>query len=312
MAGHEGSSLAPCVNGCNLPAFEGGQTEPAMTIKLTFAFSVAAGALIGLVSLPAQETEVAPGVLQVGNISSAEIAESSGLIPSRRAKGVYWTHNDSGPDRMYGMTPDGTVVSQIELQGMGLNDCEDIAATPGRVYLADIGNNDRNRDEVYVYAVREPKPTASGELRPVKQWTLSYPNDPFDAESLLISRGSGYIIAKELTGGNVRVYRFPLSGKSRGQLQEQCELNVDAPAGGADLTADGRRLAVITREGAYLFLLKGRIPTSGTLEPALFVPFSHEQMEGCCFTRDGLLVTAESGDVYLFTDPLFRLGGARR
>jgi hypothetical protein len=213
---------------------------------------------------------------------------------------------------MYGMMADGTVVSEIQLQDMGLDDCEDIAATPGRIYLGDIGNNDRSRDEVHVYAVREPKPTASGELRPVKHWTLSYPDEPFDAESLLISRGSGYVIAKELTGGNVRVYRFPLRGKSRGQLQEQCELDVDAPAGGADLTADGRRLAVITREGAYLFLLKGRIPTAGTLEPALFVPFSHEQMEGCCFTREGLLVTAESGDVYLFTDPLFRLGGRRR
>jgi hypothetical protein len=87
------------------------------------------------------------------------------------------------------------------------------------------------------------------------------------------------------------LYRFPLSGKARTSvaLKEQCRLDVDAPVGGADLTPDGRRLAVITREGAYLFQLKGRIPAEGKLDPALFVPFAHDQMEGCCFTRDGLL-----------------------
>jgi hypothetical protein len=98
----------------------------------------------------------------------------------------------------------------------------------------------------------------------------------------------------------------PFGRKGNVTLQEQCRLNVDAPVSGADLTADGRRLAVITREGAYLFQLKGGIPARGQLEPTLFVPFAKEQMEGCAFTREGLLVTAESGEIYLFTDPLFR------
>src|SRR5688500_15091707 len=133
----------------------------------------------------AQQTEVAPGVLQVGAIQNPAIAESSGLIPSRRGKGVYWTHNDSGPDVLYALQADGTPVSEFKITDAEIDDWEDIAGTPGRLYLADIGNNDRNRSEVFVYAINEPKPTVTRDLPAVRRWTLNYPDEPFDAESLI-------------------------------------------------------------------------------------------------------------------------------
>ena len=221
-----------------------------MIVKFILACCMVASAVSIPQSLHAQGTEVAPGVLQVGTIQNPDIAESSGLIPSRRGKGVFWTHNDSGPDVLYALQADGTAVSEFPIKDADIEDLEDIAGTPGRLYLADIGNNDRNRSTVSVYAINEPKPTTPREIPVVRQWTLNYPDEPFDAESLLILRGNGYIIAKELSGGEVSVYRFPLGRKGNVTLQEQCRLNVDAPVSGADLTADGRRLAVITREGA--------------------------------------------------------------
>lgn len=259
----------------------------------------------------AQSNEVAPGVLLLGTIQSGDIPESSGVIPSRRGRGVFWTHNDSGADTLYALTTDGTLVSQYKLKDTELKNCEDIASTPGRLYLADIGNNSGSRNSVDVYVVPEPNPKRSGEVRPVKRWELNYPDDPFDAESLFISRGFGYVIQKE--SGNAHVFRFRLSGRGTERtLEEQCELDLNASAGGADITPDGKRLAVITNEGAHLFALPGRIPSEGTLEPVLFVPFALDRMEGCAFTRDGLLVTAESGEILLFTDPQFRLRtGAR-
>src|SRR5438477_246634 len=83
----------------------------------------------------------------------------------------------------------------------------------------------------------------TNELRVVKQWTLSYPGNPFNAESLVLARGYGYIIEKE--SGNAHVFRFKLSGGTDKTLEEQCKLNMNAPAAGADITADKRRLAVI-------------------------------------------------------------------
>jgi hypothetical protein len=83
---------------------------------------------------------------------------------------------------------------------------------------------------------------------------------------------------------------------------------VDAAPTGADITSDRRRLAVITDEGAYLFQFAGgRIATSGQIDPTLSVPYGKAGMEGCAFTRGGLLVTAESGEILLFTNPLFRI-----
>jgi hypothetical protein len=254
----------------------------------------------------AQGTEVAPGVLMIGTIQSADIAESSGIAPSRRGKGLFWTHNDSGADTLYALTPAGEVTGSYKLKDTELQNWEDIVSAPGRIYAADIGNNDANRNSVNIYAFPEPNPRRSGEVKPLRAWKIDYPDDPFDAESFFLSKGYGYVIEKE--SGNAHVFRFKLNGRGTDRtLEEQCELNLDAPAAGADITSDNKRLAVITSAGAYLFALPGKVPASGTLEPALFVPFSLDRMEGCAFTRDGLIVTAESGEILLFTDPQFRL-----
>ena len=253
-----------------------------------------------------QGTEVAPGVLMIGTIQSADIPESSGIASSRRGKGLFWTHNDSGADMLYALTPAGDVTASYKLKDTELQNWEDIASAPGRIYAADIGNNGANRNSVNVYAFPEPNPRRSGEVKPLRTWKLEYPDDPFDAESFFLSRGYGYVIQKE--GGNAHVFRFKLNGRGTDRtLEEQCKLNLDAPAAGADITSDNKRLAVITSAGAYLFALRGKVPTSGTLEPTLFVPFSLDRMEACAFTRDGLIVTAESGEILLFTDPQFRL-----
>ena len=258
----------------------------------------------------ADSIEVAPGVLQLGTIQNPEIVEGSGLIPSRRNRGWFWTHNDSGPDLLFAIAPDGSGTNSYHIKDADLQDWEDIALSGGRLYIADIGNNDADRKHVDVYAISEPKLKRSGELRPARRWTLDYPDKPFDAESLFISRGYGYIIQKE--GGVAHTFRFKLRARGDVTLQEQCKLDIGSPAAGADLTPDGKRLAVITRDGAFLFTFQRKIPSEGTIEPTLFVPFSHEQMEGCCFTRDGLLVTSETREIYLFTDPQFQLrSGAR-
>lgn len=251
----------------------------------------------------AQQTEVAPGVLHLGTLQNPSITESSGVSASRRFRGAYWTHNDGGDPRLYGFSSNGTASGEWTVENLKLRDWEDIAVSGSRIYIADVGNN--HGDPGDVYAVEEPDPRQSGILRVLNHWVLNYPGSPFDAESFFISRGYGYLIEKGL--GNSHVYRFKLAGRSAGVLEKQCLLNTDSPVTGGDITSDNRRLAVITDSGAYLFLLPARVPSSGMLQPALFVPYALAGMEGCAFTRDGLIVTAETGDILLFTDPLFRI-----
>lgn len=258
--------------------------------------------LLTFSNMTAQPVEVAPGVLQLGFLDGGNVNESSGVGLSRRVRGVFWTHNDDGDAVLYGFTTNGVPVSEWTIDGLNTRDWEDIATVGGRVYIADIGNNQGNPGDIYI--VPEPNPRKSGTLRVRRHIELDYSGEPFDAESFFISRGYGYLIEKE--SGNAHVHRFKLSGRNAGKVEEQCTLNTDAPVGGADITRDNKRLAVITDQGAYLFLLPRKVPSEGTLEPTLFVPVSLAGMEGCAFTRDGLLVTAETGEILMFTDPLFK------
>ena len=244
----------------------------------------------------------------LGRLQNTNVNESSGVVISRRGRNAFWTHND-GDNNLFAFTTNGRPLGKWSISAPDFTDWEDVAWSPGRIYVADIGNNGLTNFIARVYAVPEPGPTFSGNL-PVKNvWRLTYPNnEPFDSESLLVFRKHGYLIAKNLEGGEARVYRFPLGRKRQIELQPICELDVDAPVGGADLTRDGNRLAVITRIGAYLFALPGGFPESGQVEPILFVPHEFERMEGCAFTKDGLLVTAETSEIFLFTDPAFHVG----
>lgn len=256
----------------------------------------------------AQE-EVAPGVLLVGQIQNPEIVESSGVAPARRTRGAFWTHNDSGPDIIYAVGQDGQSLAQWKIKDTEIQNAEDIVANGGRLYIADIGNNDGSREQVAVYAVPEPPTRADGEISPVRIWRLEYPGEPFDAESFFVFKGSGYIISKELSKGEVRLYRFPLNRtKPTTTLEKLGKLNVSDEARGASISSDGKRLAVITGSGAYLFTMPKKIALGedDILEPTLVVPFADNTMEGCAITPEGLLVTSEGRNIYLFTDPLFR------
>ena len=267
---------------------------------LTFILLTATTALL----LP--QEEISPGVSLLGRIGDTNVNESSGVLLSRRGAKAFWTHND-GDNRLWAFTFTGRPLGKWRVSGPILKDFEDIAWSPGRIYIADIGNNERTNFVARVYSVPEPGPTFSGSLPLKNNWNLTYPNnEPFDAESIVIHRRQAYVIAKDLVDGAARVYRFPLGRKRTVELQRVCELNVNAPVGGADLTRDGTRLAVITEIGAYLFQLPGGFPETGRLEPLLFVPHQRERMEGCAFTKDGLLVTAETGEILLFDHLDFR------
>jgi hypothetical protein len=255
---------------------------------------------------PFPTQQVAQGVFLIGQLDTNEINESSGLIVSRRTKGAYWTHND-GDNALFAFTRGGRRLGTWKMGGPVLEDFEDIAWTPGRIYLGDIGNNLLLRTNIHVYSVPEPGATFSGSL-PVKgHWRLTYPNnEPFDAESLFIHGRYGYILSKELVDNSVGFYRFPLR-KRRSELEPMFRLQINSPVAGVDITRDLSRVAFITSRGAYLMFLPGFIPQLGLAGPDLFVNFRFDGMEACCFTPNGLLVTAETGEIFLFTHDLFKV-----
>jgi hypothetical protein len=260
---------------------------------------------------PPAGREVAPDVLQLGAIQSRAISESSGLAASRRYPGTFWTHNDRGSRaRLFAITRDGKLLKDFRLDAVALSDWEDIAIDgEGHLYLGDVGNNNETRTEIAVHQIAEPDPKSDALfVRPARTWRLRYPDQPFDCESLVVHQGHGYVISKVFKDQKAELYRFPLS-EQQGPftLEFVARLPIDSPVTGADLSADGNLLAVVCKAGAYVFRVEGDLTRAGKVKPKR-TKFRHESIEACCFVPEGLLATAESREIYLFTDPAFRPG----
>jgi hypothetical protein len=274
---------------------------------------VASACSPGKAPADAQAADVAPGVRLLGRIQHPLLTESSGVVMSRRHAGTFWTHNDGSSrkrEALYAIDRSGRSLAVYRVDGPRLTDWEDIAIDDqGHLYIGDIGNNDCNRDRLAVHLIDEPDPQsreAQGIVKVVRSWDLRFPDQPFDCESLFVHRDTGYVISKVRHGRNAELLSFPLAPPEAPiVLTKVCQLPITSPATGADLSPDGRLLAVVAHSGAYLFHCDEGFAALATARP-FHVPFAGHHVEGCCFTPDGLLATAESREIYLFTDPRFR------
>ena len=134
-------------------------------------------------------------------INDARITESSGLARDQQA-GAYWTVNDSG-DRgvAYGISPTGKVLGTLNYRAQP-EDVEAVAVFEDRLYIADIGDNNEDRDFVTVYYFDNPR--ASGLTVSYRAWDFAYPDGPHDAETLLVNdKGRLYIVTKGAEGGRL-------------------------------------------------------------------------------------------------------------
>jgi hypothetical protein len=261
----------------------------------------------------AESVAVAPGVQLVGRLQSAAITESSGLTASWRQTNVFWTHNDGGGKRqvLFAINRSGQLLGQWRVTGAALEDWEDIGIDDrGHLFLADIGNNDAKRTTLAVYQVAEPDVTGSTAslVRVARQWTLQFPAQPFDCEAFFVWRDYGYVISKEFKDARADVYRFSLSATDKPvTLERVAELKIDSPVTGAAISRDGKTVGVVAKNGGYAFRVHGDPANIGRVK-ALRAKFRHDHVEACTFVPDGMLATAESREIFLFTGDGFLPG----
>ena len=260
---------------------------------------------------PVPSQEIAPGVRLLARISDPRIKESSGVIASRRYPGVFWTHNDGGGPKkqvLYGIDREGKTRAAFQVTGAMFHDWEDIAIDDaGHLYLGDIGNNDSKKDMLAVYEIDEPDPTlGTGSVSPKRGWKLKFPNAPFDCESLFIWKDYGYVISKVFDHARAQVFRFPLATTDQPlTLELVATTKIESPVTGADISADGNLLGLVSKAGAYVFRIDGDVARVNDVEPH-HTELKDQHIEGCCFVPDGLLATSERRNIFLFTDPAFR------
>lgn len=253
-------------------------------------------------------------LLDTAVIASPRLTESSGVVPSRRRAGFYWTHNDSGDGpRLYATDSLAADLGSLLVEPARAVDWEDMAAgscviAPGWcLYAGDIGDNDRRRPFIVVYRLREPAPPEgpADTLRAaplLDSIVVRYPDRPHDAEAMVVTReGQLLIITKDRQPGPI-LYRAPLDRASV-VLERVAILPVSTDplrgrlVTGADISPDGRILALRTYTTLHFFELgRAASPTMLTLPEGLPIPVVESQGEAVAFDAPSRLVlTSERG-----------------
>lgn len=241
-------------------------------------------------------------VQQVGTVAAPALTEASGLMISRDNPGVLWSHNDS-PDivRIFALSEAGTQLADFTLAGAAQVDWEDITLEPQAgqdlLYIGDIGDNEAVRASIIVYRVAEPfvdvmTTTGTASLAGVTAMTLTYPDGPRDAETLMSDPRTGdlYIVEKKLAT-NVGLYRKPaphVAGSS--VLERVATISPGLFVAGGDISPSGDAILLRAFGTAVNFW---RRPSAGNLWDAFLVaacPITlngEVQGEAICFSTAG-------------------------
>jgi hypothetical protein len=249
----------------------------------------------------------------VGTITAPELREISGLAPSRLARGVWWAQNDSGDRaRVYAVNSEGQLLAAFDVTGAANRDWEDMAAGPGAdgqpaLYIADTGDNDRVRDELVIYRVREPKLTdgvKSGATEAAEAFYFSYPDGRHDAEAIFVDPDGGriYVVTKTARE-NCRIYRFParpragervtLERVTGGRVETVERLRLVT---GAAASPDGSRVVIRTYFSAFEWQRAkgGEFESVFDREPVAVRMPQTRQAEAIAYSADGQSIVTTS------------------
>lgn len=255
----------------------------------------------------------------VGRIATDEVTESSGIVASKCQESVFWTHNDSGDGAfVFAINAKGKKLGTFRVKGAKNVDWEDIAAYKNAggecfLYIGDIGDNARARNNLGVYLIKEPqihasdassnkkKPTEISEYKFIK---VAYPDSRHDAETLLVHPQTAdiYIVTKELsTAAGVYKLAGNYESEKTNKLEKITNLSVPAiPNGfltGGNISSDGKKLIVCDYFAAYEFALPENAKNFEEIwkqKPLTVSIGERAQGEAICYSLDGKSIFATS------------------
>jgi len=256
-------------------------------------------------------------------IHDKKLDEISGIGVSKKNPHVMWMHNDSGDGSFIFGVNDVTGKLQVTLDyTKTVRDCEDMAINyiDNSLYIGDIGDNNAKRKYIAVYKISEPvvnaKEKKQKQIVSATALFLKYPDDPRDAETLMIDPVEKllYIISKR--EDSVGVYTAPLAFHPNDTVTLQKRTTLHFPGFGfgkwvtaGDISADGKQVLVKNYTHVYYWRRKAGEHLWQTLQrPPQELPYTMEkQGEAIGFTPagDGYFTTSEGKDqpVYYYTLP---------
>ena len=285
---------------------------------MPFRLSALLPALALAMPLVAASTQAAPSRWSApeiaGLMSDARLAETSGLAPSRRQPGRFWTLNDGDNSaELHLMSETGARVASITVDGVRNVDWEDLAGfeLDGKPYLliADTGDNGGIRRSLKLIVVEEPARVTDG-MRLKPAWTLRFrwPDGARDCEAVAVDAKAGEVLLVSKKRVPPELMRIDLRAR-RGVVQvaepldlldgivqpEASELERNPRFGryrsqvtAADLSPDGRTLAVLNYQAVYLYERGAGAGWAGALAQPARLDFAWmPQAEALSFSADG-------------------------
>lgn len=251
-----------------------------------------------------------------GLMADEALSETSGMVPARHHPGHFWVHNDSGnAAELHLMSERGERVATVPVDGVRNVDWEDLAkfTLDGRSYLviADTGDNGGIRRTLRLIVLEEPRALSPG-LRLSPAWTVAFrwPDGPRDCEAIAVDVRAGEVLLISKKRVPPELFRVALKpATSTPQVAERIGLlegiaqpseadlarnpiygRYRAQVTGADLSPDGRTLAVLNYQSVLLYRRPGaRAPWASALAAPTTLPFTWmPQAEAIAFGADGL------------------------
>ncbi len=233
----------------------------------------------------------------VGRVQDDGLVELSGLVQSRRERGLLWAIQDSGAAAEFvALRTSGDTVGRWTVSGAQNVDWEDLATGPGPggipwLYAADLGDNAKQRDGITIYRVPEPtSPQGGGTTAPAQALRLTYPDGAHDAESFIVDplRGTLLVVTKGVPGEIYAASR-PASWSGTVKLRRIAGSAI-VYATGADVSADGSTVALRGYFNVALWQRRGREPLTATLRRKACVSptgLDEGQGEAIALSRNG-------------------------
>lgn len=259
-------------------------------------------------------TDVAHGPARlVAKLESREIAESSGLAISRRQRGVFWTHNDSGDTaRIFSFNAAGQQLGICRLMGAHAVDWEDMCSFERNgknwLLLADVGDNGKRRKAYELYLCEEPPADAREAV--VRRIVFRYDGDSHDCESVAVDAKLGVILlATKVAGPTCKVFQLAIPDEpTKETLIAEPIGKIALPlAVSMDISPDSSRAVVLTYGNAMEFT-RGESETwrdAFARSPRQIAMPARRQGEAICYGPDGrsFFLTCEARQCPLWEVP---------
>jgi hypothetical protein len=246
-----------------------------------------------------------PGLRRVGSLNGG-VPESSGLARAETA-GTFYTHADAGNEPvLYKIDMSGRLLGKSTLPFTNV-DWESLAQDDkGNLFVVDAGNNNNSRRDLAVYRLN-PNSQDLGRIKFSYSDQTAFPPGKkqrnFDCEASLWHAGKVYLFTKD-RGAQATSKVYTLSdqpGTQKAQLLTS--ITIPGEVTGADVSADGRRIALLARE--ELFMLEGNsFEAALKASPRRISLKGAGQTEGIVFHKDDpskLFISTEEGNIYEYS-----------